>query len=60
MYWNYAKMTYNTSYTTKPYRIKLKAKKFAFLRLELGNREIDEKVTINSIAIQKSFGGNVK
>ena len=59
-YWNYAKMTYNTSYVVKPYRIKLKAKKFAYEKIILSNKEIDEKVTINSIAIQKSYGGNVK
>ena len=59
-YWNYAKMTYNTSYVVKPYRIKLKAKKFAYEKIILSNKEIDEKVTINSIAIQKSDGGNVK
>ena len=59
-YWNYANMTYNTNYSIKPFRVKLKAKKFAFLKLMLSNKEIDEKVTINSIAIQKAYGGNVK
>lgn len=59
-YWNYADMTYNTNYSIKPFRIKLKAKKFAFLKLMLSNKKIDEKVTINSIAIQKAYGGNVK
>lgn len=59
-YWNYANFTYNTNYSIKPFRIKLKAKKFAFLKLMLSNKEKDEKVTINSIAIQKAYGGNVK
>lgn len=59
-YWSYADMTYNTNYSIKPFRIKLKAKKFAFLKLMLSNKEIDEKITINSIAIQKAYGGNVK
>lgn len=57
---NYGKFTYNTNQVIKPYRIKLKAKKFAFLKLILSNKKEDEKVTINSIAIQKSYGGNVK
>lgn len=59
-YWNYVNFTYNTNYSVKPFRIKLKAKKFAFLKLMLSNKKIDEKVTINSIAIQKAYGGNVK
>lgn len=59
-YWNYANFTYNTNYSIKPFRIKLKAKKFAFLKLMLSNKEKDEKLTINSIAIQKAYGGNVK
>lgn len=59
-HWNYADFTYNTNYSVKPFRIKLKAKKFAFLKLVLRNNKIDEKVTINSISIQKSYGGNVK
>lgn len=57
---NYGNFTYNTNQVIKPYRIKLKAKKFAFLKLILSNKKEDEKVTINSIAIQKSYGGNVK
>ena len=59
-YWNYANMTYNTSYNIKPFRIKLKAKKFAYEKIVLSNKKKDEKVTVNSIAIQKAYGGNVK
>ncbi len=57
---NYADMTYNTQRNIKPYRIKLKAKKFAFLKLILANRKSDEKLTINSIAIKRVVGGEVK
>lgn len=57
---NYARHTYSTQRSVKPYRIKLKAKKFAFLKLTLRNRKIDEKVTVNSIAIKKAIGGEVK
>lgn len=59
-FWNYDNFTYNTSQDVKPYRIKLKAKKFAFLKLILSNKKEEDKLTINSIAIQKSYGGNVK
>ena len=57
---NYANHTYNTQRSVKPFRIKLKAKKFAFLKLTLRNRKKDEKVTVNSIAIKKAVGGEVK
>ena len=57
---NYANMTYNTQRSIKPYRIKLKAKKFAFLKLIFRNRKKDEKVTINTVAIKKAIGGEVK
>lgn len=58
--WNYAGFTYNTSYSVKPFKVKLKAKKFAYLELILSNSKLDEKVTVNTITIQKSYGGFVK
>lgn len=57
---NYARFTYNTQKSVKPFRVKLKAKKFSFLKLILKNEVSDEKVTVNSIAIKKAFGGEVK
>lgn len=59
-YWNYADFSYNTNYSIKPYKIKLKAKKFAFLKLIITNNKIDERLTIDSISIQKAYGGYVK
>ena len=59
-YWNYARFTYNTQKSVKPFRVKLKAKKFAFLKLIFKNEVSDEKVTVNSIAIKKVYGGEVK
>lgn len=59
-YINYTDWTYNTNYTVKPFRIKLKAKKFAFEKIILTNEKKDEKLTVNSIEIQKSYGGDVK
>lgn len=58
--WNYADMTYNTQRSVKPYRIKLKAKKFAFLKLVISNNKIDEQLTINSLVIKSNYGGEVK
>jgi hypothetical protein len=57
---SYVNWTYNTNYNVKPFRIKLKAKKFAFEKIILTNNKKDEKLTINSIEIQKSYGGDVK
>lgn len=59
-YWNYASFSYNTNYSIKPFKIKLKAKKFAFLKLIITNKKRDEKLTINSINIKKNYGGYVK
>lgn len=59
-HWNYARFTYNTQRSVKPFRVKLKAKKFAFLKLILKNEVSDEKVTVNSVAIKKIYGGEVK
>lgn len=58
-FFNYADMTYNTQRGIKPFRIKMKAKKFAFLKIILKNKK-NEKVTINSIAIKEAIGGEVK
>jgi hypothetical protein len=59
-HWNYARFTYNTQRSVRPFRVKMKAKKFAFLKLILKNEVSDEKVTVNSIAIKKVYGGEVK
>ena len=59
-HWNYADFTYNTNYSVKPFRVKIKAKKFAFLKLIIRNNKIDEKLTITSLSIKKAYGGNVK
>jgi hypothetical protein len=59
-YYNYPNFTHNINYNIKPFKIKLKAKKFAFLKLILSNEEKNDKVTVNSIAIRKTYGGFVK
>jgi len=58
--WSYAEYTYNTINPVKPFKIKLKAKKFSFLQLIISNKKINERLTIDSISIQKAYGGNVK
>ena len=59
-YWNYADFSYNTSNQVKPFKVKLKAKKFSFLKLILKNDRIDSRLTVDSISIQKAYGGYVK
>lgn len=59
-YWNYGDFMYTAENNVKPYRIKLKAKKFAFLKLIIKSNKIDYKLIVDSISIQKAYGGLVK
>ena len=59
-YWNYADFTYNCNNYIKPFKVKLKAKKFAFLQLIIKSDKVDHKLIIDTITIQKAFGGLVK
>jgi hypothetical protein len=59
-YWDYSDYSYETNNTVKPYKIKLKAKKFAFLKLILKNDDVYTELTVDSISIQKAYGGMVK
>ncbi len=59
-FWNYADFTYNANIQVKPYKIKLKAKKFAFLKLIIKNDKPDYKLIVDTISIQKAYGGFVK
>lgn len=59
-YWNYADFTYNANAHVKPFKIKLKAKKFAFLKLIIKNNKPDYKLIVDTISIQKAYGGFVK
>ena len=59
-YWNYADFTYNSGMMVKPFKVKLKAKKFAFLKLIIKSDKIDYRLIVDSISIQKAYGGFVK
>lgn len=59
-FWNYADFTYNSNTQVKPYKIKLKAKKFAFLKLIIKSDKPDYKLIVDTISIQKAYGGFVK
>ena len=59
-YWNYADFTYNANAQVKPFKVKLKAKKFAFLKLIIKNNKPDYKLIVDTISIQKAYGGFVK
>lgn len=58
--WNYADFMYTSGLKVKPYKIKLKAKKFAFLKLIIKSNKLDYKLIVDSISIQKAYGGFVK
>lgn len=52
--------SFELSRSVKPFKVKLKAKKFTFLKLVLSNKKKSERLTINSISIKKSYGGESK
>ena len=56
---DFREYTFNTQKSVKPFRVKLKSKKFAFLKIILKNNS-NEHLIVNNIAIKKSFGGEVK
>lgn len=57
---NFNDFSFNVNETVKPYRIKLKAKKFAFLKLILKNDKLDSYLTVDSLSIKKTYGSEVK
>lgn len=59
-FWNYGDFTYNANAHLKPFKIKLKAKKFAFLKLIIKNNKLDYRLIVDTISIQKAYGGFVK
>jgi hypothetical protein len=59
-FWNYADFMYNAENQVKPFKIKLKAKKFAFLKLIIKSNKLDYRLILDSISIQKAYGGFVK
>ena len=57
---SFADFSFELSRSVKPFKVKLKAKKFTFLKLVLSNKKKGERLTINSISIKKSYGGESK
>ena len=57
---NFGEFSFQLSRNVNPFKIKLKSKKFTFLKLVLSNEKASEKLTINTISIKKSYGGESK
>lgn len=57
---DFADFSFETNYNPQPFRLKLKAKKFAFFKLILTNVSETETMTILSISLPVIVGGNVK
>lgn len=53
-------MSFKTSLTVKPFRLKLRAKKFAFFRLTLRSNDRVAKATVLSIDLKTTEGGEIK
>lgn len=53
-------MCFKTSLTVKPFRLKLRAKKFAFFRLTLRSNDRIAKVTVLSVDLKATEGGEIK
>lgn len=52
--------TFNTQRIIKPFRIKLKAKKFTFLKIIIANNNRQDRLLINTMTIKKIYGGESK
>lgn len=56
---DYADWSYNTNYNPQPFRLKMKAKKFTFLKITIDNNNTD-KCTILNLDIKYEYGGESK
>ena len=52
-YIDFGNFTFNVNYKLRPFRIKMKAKKFTYIQIILENNELQDKIIVNSIAIKK-------
>jgi hypothetical protein len=57
---NFGNFTFLTSVVPQPFRLKIRAKKFVYFKLNLDNDTNDEKLTVLSINLQYSFGSKSK
>ena len=52
--------TFDVNYNAQPFKIKLKAKKFSNFKMILTNESLTNTMTILSISLPSTVGGNVK
>lgn len=57
---DFAHFIFNTSMTVKPFRFKLKAKKFAYFKLKLRSNKATERATIINVDLKETEGGEIK
>lgn len=57
---DFSKWSFTTSYNPQPFRIRIKGKKFAYLKLVVDSDKIDRDVTILEFILPISFGGKIK
>ena len=59
-HFNFGKVSFNTSLTVKPFRFKLKAKKFAYFKLKIRSNKNVERATIINVELKETEGGEIK
>lgn len=57
---DFSKFTFNTSLTVKPFRFKMKAKKFAYFRLKIKSDKNVERATVLNVELKETEGGEIK
>lgn len=57
---NFGKFTFNTSLTVKPFRFKMKAKKFAYFKLKIKSDRNVERATVLNVELKETEGGEIK
>lgn len=57
---DFSKFTFNTSLTVKPFRFKMKAKKFAYFKLKIKSDKNVERATVLNVELKETEGGEIK
>lgn len=57
---DFSHFTFNTSLTVKPFRFKLKAKKFAYFKLKIRSNKNIARATVVNVDLKETEGGEIK
>jgi hypothetical protein len=57
---DFSNFSFATNFNPHPFRIRLKSKKFVYLKLVLDNIALDTTFTVLGFTMQVEYGGNVK